>query len=730
MLDISVSFAGLGQTWQPGGVLLDVEVTLGQNEKSSGCNLSLSDPGGFIAASLIRHSIASGGIQDLPEGSNEVRAGNSTPAPAPAPTSTDNASTGTSSRGAGFTPERLAFLDVIAFKETGSGFGESKYYLRNGGTSFSKEEAAKGFPKSSGNKASGRYQFLGSTWIGAVVRSNPQKFKDFLPGTQDAGALYYMGIAGDRQGLKNVDADNFEGAVKSLRGVWVSLPGGSQSNWDMATAKQYYQDRLKFYRGSSTALNPSTKEDPKPSIENLKPSVDTPEIVKGSTITIDWGGVSFEFIHQGTEHSDSQITTVTGQGLRWILSRRKRNKTLQDVSLKQLGEQVAKAHNVVLEYQASYNPSFVHIDQSGISDYQLLIREANFAGLYVSEEAGKITIKSRDKIKDSGYIVATGSNLITYKFEDKALDSSNDKDSSLLQEEPKSSIEPLTGQINQTRKDIDGVKDQSATGTSSAPVSGTPQPGQDALINQERSRMKRVKGLPSQFVVKLDDQTLTLKPLDAIRSLGFPSPLNRIWLVDSVTHSASSQTTTLDVYSPIEVVDRSPVNLSDSLPMTNTEKKETQALSASWVYPVSGLVTSPYGQRNGRLHRGIDISGAPPGDNTGGDVVAVADGIVNVRASTCRLGDGSCGGGFGNWVTIDHGNGFITAYAHLHRVTVAHGVSVKRGQKIGVEGNTGASRGTHLHFEVWKGNSNNRIDPLGIFKGLKRGTRVTAGQPV
>ncbi len=103
------------------------------------------------------------------------------------------------------------------------------------------------------------------------------------------------------------------------------------------------------------------------------------------------------------------------------------------------------------------------------------------------------------------------------------------------------------------------------------------------------------------------------------------------------------------------------------------------------IWPTAGPVTSPYGQRWGRLHAGIDI-GAP----TGQPIYAANSGTVI----------SGCGGGYGNCVMIDHGNGMVTLYAHQTTVYVSGGQTVSRGQQIGTIGCTGSCTGPHLHFET------------------------------
>jgi murein DD-endopeptidase MepM/ murein hydrolase activator NlpD len=107
--------------------------------------------------------------------------------------------------------------------------------------------------------------------------------------------------------------------------------------------------------------------------------------------------------------------------------------------------------------------------------------------------------------------------------------------------------------------------------------------------------------------------------------------------------------------------------------------------AAGLIWPTSGPVTSPFGQRWGRLHAGIDI-GAPTGQP-----------IYASNSGTVIMG---CGGGYGNCVLIDHGEGFVTLYAHQTSIFVSDGQSVSRGQNIGTIGCTGSCTGPHLHFET------------------------------
>jgi len=112
------------------------------------------------------------------------------------------------------------------------------------------------------------------------------------------------------------------------------------------------------------------------------------------------------------------------------------------------------------------------------------------------------------------------------------------------------------------------------------------------------------------------------------------------------------------------------------------------------MWPILGPINSGFGQREdpvlgsgtGEFHKGVDI-GSPEGT----PVHAPAAGRV-IKASM--------GNGYGREIEIDHGNGIVTVYGHLHGWAVTEGQQVVKGQVIGYVGHSGRTTGNHLHYEV------------------------------
>ena len=124
-----------------------------------------------------------------------------------------------------------------------------------------------------------------------------------------------------------------------------------------------------------------------------------------------------------------------------------------------------------------------------------------------------------------------------------------------------------------------------------------------------------------------------------------------------------------------------------------------------WPLPYEdAYISSSYKWRWGKQHNGIDTcrwSGTH-----GADVIAVKSGTIEVA-------NWGYGGGYGNYVVVNHGNGVLTYYAHLSNITVSVGQRVSQGTVIGQAGNTGYSFGAHLHFGIMiNGSWKNPVDYL------------------
>jgi len=124
------------------------------------------------------------------------------------------------------------------------------------------------------------------------------------------------------------------------------------------------------------------------------------------------------------------------------------------------------------------------------------------------------------------------------------------------------------------------------------------------------------------------------------------------------------------------------------------DSRNSRWIQLAW--PVSGPVTSAYGMRDGQPHEGIDI--------------AAVEGVPIHAAGPGRVVFAGSRGTYGLAVVIDHGEGLCTLYAHCSKIMAAEGEWVEAGAIIAEVGNTGRSRGPHLHLEVRYGGT--PLDPL------------------
>ncbi len=133
-------------------------------------------------------------------------------------------------------------------------------------------------------------------------------------------------------------------------------------------------------------------------------------------------------------------------------------------------------------------------------------------------------------------------------------------------------------------------------------------------------------------------------------------------------------------------------------------------MSGSWAWPTISqyYISSYFGYRWGSFHQAIDIAGS----GEGSPIYAAGSGTI----VTAKTNSGS----LGTYVTIDHGNGYYTIYAHMSSRLVSEGDTVQKGQQIGTMGHTGYATGTHLHFGLYYGGLPYRggtpLDPLTLYE--------------
>ena len=132
-------------------------------------------------------------------------------------------------------------------------------------------------------------------------------------------------------------------------------------------------------------------------------------------------------------------------------------------------------------------------------------------------------------------------------------------------------------------------------------------------------------------------------------------------------------------------------------------------MSGFWAWPTISqyYISSYFGYRWGKIHEALDIAGS----GEGSPIFAAGSGTVVTSQNK---------GSLGNHVTINHGNGYYTLYAHLHSRNVQVGQTVQKGQQIGTMGHTGFATGTHLHFGLYKNGLPYRdgipMDPLTLYR--------------
>ncbi len=218
----------------------------------------------------------------------------------------------------------------------------------------------------------------------------------------------------------------------------------------------------------------------------------------------------------------------------------------------------------------------------------------------------------------------------------------------------------------------------------------------------EQARQEQIESLKDDYEYKLSDQKVrhdlenTSLQLENVKLMNSAiSDLNaRSELIESVMGKIGVKI----IKAPPETHENSggPFIPADEPPYEELMKKVDKYLQTikhmPLGRPINGAITSKYGKRTDPLnkkkgiHEGVDIRG-----RSGSKIRATADGVV-IKAFA--------NGGYGNYVEIDHGNGYHTVYGHMQSYLVKKGETVERGQVIGLVGDSGRSTGPHLHYEI------------------------------
>jgi murein DD-endopeptidase MepM/ murein hydrolase activator NlpD len=262
----------------------------------------------------------------------------------------------------------------------------------------------------------------------------------------------------------------------------------------------------------------------------------------------------------------------------------------------------------------------------------------------------------------------------------------------------------LNARIRAARQVLENSRRESAASTSESTASTT------ALLERRGSATQSVDAVGGT------EPTTTTAALTAREGTAVSSPdwtvsdasqaeIQQVAVADDVIDASTQELSQPDTVSPAgqQLLAAAPLgadayrmtpnlpvgqSVSPSMPMMpGASEFLPEAPANGYIWPAQGVLTSGYGWRWGRMHRGVDIA-APVGT----PIFAAASGVV-VRS-------GWNSGGYGNLVDIRHSDGSMTRYAHNSRLMVRQGEQVRQGQQIAAMGSTGFSTGPHLHFEV------------------------------
>ncbi|MZR30939.1 M23 family metallopeptidase [Sneathiella litorea] len=243
---------------------------------------------------------------------------------------------------------------------------------------------------------------------------------------------------------------------------------------------------------------------------------------------------------------------------------------------------------------------------------------------------------------------------------------------------------------------------------------------EDQLSNEVgalRSRLTKMSMENKDLIARIHDRTnesvmalreiIVLTGLDPEKLLGAEADIGLGGPFLAVTPSANLLDTEQDYYAQTQKMEAS---------LARWESLQTLLNQLPLARPVDvGYITSSFGKRRDPMskrtafHSGVDIAGPK-----NSKVLATAPGVVTFAGRN---------GAYGNMVTIDHGRGFQTRYAHMKKVLVKNGQKIEYRTEIGVMGSTGRSTGRHVHYEIMY--EGEHQDPVNFIKAGRYAFKAT-----
>jgi Phage tail lysozyme len=339
------------------------------------------------------------------------------------------------------------------------------------------------------------------------------------------------------------DSSASESQVRTAMANWIRW-GDVGSRWEYAAAL------LEAIEGNgSKNAERSVSKSSTPEKEATPKKKETPS---GSQITVELGFdgkviSASSFIHTSLNFDLFAANKLVfgGQAVAWVLTQRKQNNAYSNVTFRQFAQRVTSSYGITLD-MTEEGPTYTYFPLRGLTEYDALLIESRRLGFRIQSIGNTLKIGEREA-KDPGFTLVYGENLGT-KFtlsHTASTDSeggarASDSASKTVTGQRKFSVDPATGEIKQlTPEASHGVGIAAKLGTTgnatalTTPIESTP----DKTASSRKENEKRVKGFIANWSCPTSPEALLLDPDSVLRTSGISKFIDRVWVIESITHS-------------------------------------------------------------------------------------------------------------------------------------------------------------------------------------------------